>query len=88
MNELGCLPLNGGDHLRMAVAGGHYGYARIEVKEGVTVGIFNQGAQAALCNQRIASRIGRRDVSVILFDHSLRVGTGKGSDKTGEFCMR
>ena len=88
MNELGCLPLNGGDHFRVAVPRGYNSYARIEIKEGVTVSIFDNGAKAALCNQRIASGIGRRDIPVILFNHSPGIGTWKGSDKAGEFCVR
>ena len=88
MNKLSGLPLNGGDHLRMAVTRGYNSYPRIEIKEGVTVGILDNGAKAALCNQRIASRIGRRDILVILFNHSPGIGTGKGSDTAGEFCVR
>ena len=88
MNKLGGLPLNGRDHLRMAVTRGYNSYARIEIKEGVTVSILDNGAKAALCNQRIASGIGRRDIPVILFNHSPGIGTWKGSDKAGEFCVR
>jgi hypothetical protein len=72
----------------MAVTSGCNSYARIEIKEGVTVGILDHGAKATLCNQRIASRIGRRDILVILFDYPPGIGTWKGSDKAREFCVR
>ena len=88
MDKLGGLPLNGSDHLRMAVTRGYNSYSRIEIKEGVTVGILDNGAKAALCNQRIASRIGGRDILVILFDYPPGIGTWKGSDTAGEFCVR
>lgn len=50
MEKLGGLPLNRGDHLRMAMTRGYNSYARVEIKEGVTVGILDNGAKAALCN--------------------------------------
>ena len=88
MHELGCLPLDGGNDFGMAVTGGHHGYARSEVKEGVTVGIFDQSAQAVPCNQRITPRVGWRDMPLIQFDHALGIGPGQRSDQARQFCMR
>lgn len=85
MNEFGCLLLNRSDYLRMAVTGSHYGYARIEIKEGITVGIFNHSTQAASRHERIASRVRRRDVLPIQFDHSLGLGPGQRSDQARQF---
>lgn len=88
MHEFGCLPLNCGNDFGMAVTGCHYGDARGEIEEGITIGIFNQSAQAAPRNQGVTPRIGWRDVPPIQFDHPLGIGPRQRSNQARQFGMR
>jgi hypothetical protein len=88
MNELGCLPLDGGDNFGMAMTSCHHGYAGREVKEGIAVDVLNQSAEAASRNQGITPCVGWRDVPPIPFDRPFGVGPGQRSDQARQFRMR
>ena len=81
VDQLGGLFLDGGDDLRMAMAGGDDGDARGEIEEGVAVHVFDQRAAAGLRDQRIVARVGRRDHGVIALDNFLRFRAGQRGDE-------
>ena len=59
VDQLARLLLNGGDHMRMAVAGRSHGDARRKIKKLVAIDIRDHDAAAALSHQRIRTRIRR-----------------------------
>ena len=88
MDELGRLPLHRGNDFGMAMAGGNYGYTRIEVKKGVAVNILNHSSQATSCNERITSRVGWRDVAMIQFDDALGIRPGQRRNQSWQLCIQ
>ena len=65
VNQFGGLLLDGGDDFGMAMAGGNDGDAGGEIEENVAVHVFYHRAAAALGDQRIIARVGRRKNRVI-----------------------
>src|SRR5205823_14537758 len=62
-DALPILFLNGADDIGMAVTGRTYGNTGVEIQEAVAVNILDDRAFAALCDERVGTRIGRRDRS-------------------------
>ncbi len=87
MDELGRLPLDRGNNFGMAMAGCDYGYASIEVKEGIAVDVLNHSAQAAFRDQRITPRVRWRDVAMIEVNDALGLWTGQGSDQPRQLFL-
>jgi hypothetical protein len=57
VQQLGRLILDGGDDLRMTVSGRGHGDAGGEVEEEVAVHVLDDGAAAALRDERIDARV-------------------------------
>ena len=66
------------------MAGSHDGDAGSKVEELVAVHVFDAGAAAALGHQRIAARVGRRDVLMIEVEDSLGFRARQRSDQAGQ----
>ena len=60
VDQFGGLLLNGGDNFGMAMAGGADGDAGGKIEKHVAVNVFDHRAAAALGDQRIIARVGRR----------------------------
>ena len=85
MNEIGGLPLDGGNYFGMTVPCGYDGYARGEIKKGIAVHVFHEGAPATPRNEGITSRIRRRDVASIQFHDASGIGPGDRCDLPWKF---
>ena len=76
VQQLGRLVLDGGDDLRMAVAGRADGDAGGEVEEQVAVDVLDDRPAAALHRQRIDARVRRRHVLLVGRDQQRARGPG------------
>ncbi len=65
------------------MAGRGHGDARGEIKELVAVYILNNNPAPALGNQRIGTRIGRRNIFVVASENALGMGARKSGDDLG-----
>ena len=84
VNEFSGLLLDGGDHFRMAVPRGHHGDSRGEIKERVSIDVFDDGAPAAPGHQRIAPRVGRGNKLPVEFNNASSIRTRQGRDQLRE----
>ena len=87
MDQFAGLLLNGGDHIRMAVAGGSHGNAGGEIEELVAIHVGDDNAAALLGHQRIGAGVGRRNIFVVAFENALGVGAGQGSLESWDRSM-
>ena len=77
MNQLGGLLLNGGDDFGMAVPRRADGDACGEIQKCIAVNVLDNRATAALGDERIVPRIGRRHEFGVVFHNALGVGSGQ-----------
>ena len=84
VDQFGGLLLNRGDNFGMAMAGGANRNACGEIEEHVAVDVFDHGAAAALGDQRVIARVGRRHEFRVGFEHALGVRTGQLGDELGQ----
>src|SRR5438270_82262 len=77
MYETGRLVLNGGDDVRVAVAGGGDGDARGEVEEEVAVHVLNHRPAAAGDDKRVDPCVGGRHELLVALEQLLRLGAGQ-----------
>ena len=77
MDQTSGLVLNGLNDLGVAMPGGDHGDPGGKVQKAVSVGVFDDGAFAALGNKRIGARVGRRDNLLIPLDYGFGLGAGK-----------
>ena len=86
VDEFRRLLLNGGDHLRMAVAGGDHCNAGGKIEELIAVDVFDDEAAAALGHQRIRTGVRGREILGVAFEHALRIGAGQLGLDVGYCC--
>ena len=83
MDQFARLLLNSGDHFRMAMAGRGHGNPSGEIEELIAIHIFDHNAAAALGNQRIRARVGRRNVFLIARENALGIRARERSLELG-----
>ncbi len=77
VDQLAGLVLDGGDDLGMAVPRRGDGDAGGEIEEEVAVDVLDHRAAAALDDQGINARVGRRHVLLVALEQGLAFGPGK-----------
>ena len=77
VHELAGRLADGGDHLRMRVAGRAHRDAGAEIEEAVAVDVPHFRAAAMRHHERIVARIGRRDHRLVARNHGTRLGAGQ-----------
>ncbi len=74
VNQARRLLLHGGDHARVAMAGGDDGNTRREIQKAVAIDIFNEGTLAAARHQWIAACVRGRNVAAVELEDFSRLG--------------
>ena len=83
VDQFRSLPLNGSDHVGMAVAGGSHGDAGGKIKKLVAIHVRYHDSASLLCDKRIRTGIGRRNVSGVACEHALGDGAGQSGLNLG-----
>src|SRR5207245_5908225 len=83
VDQFGGLPLNGSNHVGMAVAGGSHGDAGGKIKELVAIHVRYDESAPLLRDKRIRTGIGRRNVSGVARQHARGDGAGQSGLNLG-----
>ena len=83
VDQFARLLLNGGDHIRMAMASRSHSNAGGKIKKLVAVHVSDDDAASALGDHRVRTRVRRRNILLIALEHALGVGPGQGGLNLG-----